>query len=94
RVKGASFVSSVFNLMNAIMGSGILGLSYVMANTGVIGFTILLTAVAGLAGYSIHLLLKLCDQTGINSYEDLGEKALKKPGKVSCVSDLCEIYLI
>uniref|UniRef100_H3DIY5 Solute carrier family 38 member 6 n=1 Tax=Tetraodon nigroviridis TaxID=99883 RepID=H3DIY5_TETNG len=82
RVKGASFVSSVFNLMNAIMGSGILGLSYVMANTGVIGFTILLTAVAGLAGYSIHLLLKLCDQTGINSYEDLGEKALKKPGKV------------
>ncbi|TWW72084.1 putative sodium-coupled neutral amino acid transporter 6 [Takifugu flavidus] len=65
------------------MGSGILGLAYVMANTGVVGFTILLTAVASLAGYSIHLLLKLCDQTGINSYEDLGEKALKKPGKVS-----------
>ncbi|XP_011615833.2 probable sodium-coupled neutral amino acid transporter 6 [Takifugu rubripes] len=83
RVRGASFVSSVFNLMNAIMGSGILGLAYVMANTGVVGFTILLTAVASLAGYSIHLLLKLCDQTGINSYEDLGEKALKKPGKVS-----------
>uniref|UniRef100_H2TSG1 Solute carrier family 38 member 6 n=1 Tax=Takifugu rubripes TaxID=31033 RepID=H2TSG1_TAKRU len=68
RVRGASFVSSVFNLMNAIMGSGILGLAYVMANTGVVGFTILLTAVASLAGYSIHLLLKLCDQTAMSSY--------------------------
>jgi amino acid permease len=26
---------SVFNLGNAIMGSGILGLSYAMANTGI-----------------------------------------------------------
>lgn len=38
RAKGASFSSSVFNLMNAIMGSGILGLAYAMANTGIVGF--------------------------------------------------------
>uniref|UniRef100_A0A8D0GZQ1 Solute carrier family 38 member 6 n=1 Tax=Sphenodon punctatus TaxID=8508 RepID=A0A8D0GZQ1_SPHPU len=37
---GVSFGFSVFNLMNAIMGSGILGLSYAMANTGIIGFTL------------------------------------------------------
>lgn len=80
--RGASFASSVFNLMNAIMGSGILGLAYAMANTGIIAFCILLMIVASLAAYSIHLLLKLCDQTGINSYEDIGEKALQKPGKV------------
>ncbi|XP_076605701.1 putative sodium-coupled neutral amino acid transporter 6 [Chaetodon auriga] len=82
RAKGASFASSVFNLMNAIMGSGILGLAYAMASTGIIGFCILLIIVSSLAAYSIHLLLKLCDQTGINSYEDLGGKALQKPGKV------------
>lgn len=82
RARGASFASSVFNLMNAIMGSGILGLAYAMANTGIIAFCILLIIVASLAAYSIHLLLKLCDQTGINSYEDIGEKALQKPGKV------------
>lgn len=35
---GSSFAFSVFNLMNAIMGSGILGLSYAMANTGIMGF--------------------------------------------------------
>ncbi|XP_054651464.1 probable sodium-coupled neutral amino acid transporter 6 isoform X3 [Dunckerocampus dactyliophorus] len=82
RSKGASFASSVFNLMNAIMGSGILGLAYAMASTGIVGFCVLLVLVSSLAGYSIHLLLKLCDQTGINSYEDLGGRALQKPGKV------------
>ncbi|XP_070776884.1 probable sodium-coupled neutral amino acid transporter 6 [Enoplosus armatus] len=82
RTKGASFASSVFNLMNAIMGSGILGLAYAMASTGIVGFCILLVIVSSLAAYSIHLLLKLCDQTGINSYEELGERALKKTGKV------------
>lgn len=35
----ASFGMSVFNLSNAIMGSGILGLSFAMANTGIVLFT-------------------------------------------------------
>uniref|UniRef100_A0A1A7WAG6 Solute carrier family 38, member 6 n=1 Tax=Iconisemion striatum TaxID=60296 RepID=A0A1A7WAG6_9TELE len=82
RTTGASFASSVFNLMNAIMGSGILGLAYAMAGTGIVGFCTLLVLVAFLAAFSLHLLLKLCDETGINSYEGLGEKALQKPGKV------------
>lgn len=34
----ASFGMSVFNLGNAIMGSGILGLAYAMANTGIAMF--------------------------------------------------------
>lgn len=33
-----SFGMSVFNLGNAIMGSGILGLAYAMANTGIVMF--------------------------------------------------------
>uniref|UniRef100_A0A3B3BJC2 Solute carrier family 38 member 6 n=1 Tax=Oryzias melastigma TaxID=30732 RepID=A0A3B3BJC2_ORYME len=82
RSTGASFTSSVFNLMNAIMGSGILGLAYAMANTGIVSFCLLLMLVASLAAYSIHLLLKLCDYTGVNSYEDLGDRALKKTGQV------------
>ncbi|KAK7140371.1 hypothetical protein R3I94_012853 [Phoxinus phoxinus] len=82
QVRGASFMSSAFNLMNAIMGSGILGLSYAMANTGIIGFSILLLVVSSLAVYSIHLLLLLCDKTGINSYEALGEEAFNRPGKI------------
>ncbi|GAA6079890.1 probable sodium-coupled neutral amino acid transporter 6 isoform X1, partial [Tachysurus ichikawai] len=78
----SSFMFSVFNLMNAIMGSGILGLAYAMANTGVVGFSILLLLVSSLAAFSIHLLLTLCDQTGVTSYEGLGERAFNKAGKV------------
>lgn len=80
--RGASFASSVFNLMNAIMGSGILGLAYAMANTGIVGFCVLLLLVSSLASYSIHILLTLCDQTGLKSYEGLGEIAFQKAGKV------------
>ncbi|XP_065259759.1 solute carrier family 38 member 6 [Emys orbicularis] len=79
---GVSFGFSVFNLMNAIMGSGILGLSYAMANTGIIGFTILLLIVASLASYSVFLLLSMCIQTAVTSYEDLGLFAFGSPGKV------------
>uniref|UniRef100_A0A665WHG7 Amino acid transporter transmembrane domain-containing protein n=1 Tax=Echeneis naucrates TaxID=173247 RepID=A0A665WHG7_ECHNA len=89
RGRGASFAFSVFNLMNAIMGSGILGLSYAMACTGIVGFIILLILVSSLATYSIHLLLKLCDKTGINSYEDLGGRALRNPGKVNFRVNAC-----
>ncbi|KAJ8341307.1 hypothetical protein SKAU_G00335980 [Synaphobranchus kaupii] len=85
---GASFSSCVFNLMNAIMGSGILGLAYAMANTGILCFCLLLLLVSSLASYSIHLLLKLCDQTGITSYEGLGFEAFQKPGKIMVASTI------
>ncbi|XP_071601406.1 solute carrier family 38 member 6 isoform X3 [Heliangelus exortis] len=80
--RGSSFGFSVFNLMNAIMGAGILGLSYAMANTGIIGFSILLLIVAGLASYSVFLLLSMCTQTAVTTYEDLGLFAFGSAGKV------------
>uniref|UniRef100_A0A671SLB0 Sodium-coupled neutral amino acid transporter 3-like n=1 Tax=Sinocyclocheilus anshuiensis TaxID=1608454 RepID=A0A671SLB0_9TELE len=75
-----SFGMSVFNLGNAIMGSGILGLAYAMANTGIL---FLLTAVAGLSCYSIHLLLKSSGVVGIRSYEQLGFRAFGMTGKMA-----------
>ncbi|KAG5206778.1 hypothetical protein R6Z07F_008648 [Ovis aries] len=88
RSRGASFGFSVFNLMNAIMGSGILGLAYVMAHTGILGFSFLLLIVALLASYSVHLLLSLCIQTAVTSYEDLGLFAFGLPGKVMVASTI------
>ncbi|XP_047404969.1 sodium-coupled neutral amino acid transporter 4 [Sciurus carolinensis] len=76
-----SFGMSSFNLSNAIMGSGILGLSYAMANTGIILFIIMLLAVAILSLYSVHLLLKTSKEGGSLIYEKLGEKAFGWPGK-------------
>uniref|UniRef100_A0A8C7DR53 Solute carrier family 38 member 3a n=1 Tax=Oncorhynchus kisutch TaxID=8019 RepID=A0A8C7DR53_ONCKI len=78
-----SFGMSVFNLGNAIMGSGILGLSYAMANTGVVLFLVLLTVVAVLSSYSIHLLLKSSGIVGIRAYEQLGQRAFGTPGKMA-----------
>uniref|UniRef100_A0A3B3QY04 Sodium-coupled neutral amino acid symporter 2 n=1 Tax=Paramormyrops kingsleyae TaxID=1676925 RepID=A0A3B3QY04_9TELE len=60
-----SFGMSVFNLGNAIMGSGILGLSYAMANTGILLFLVLLVAVSIFSLYSVHLLLKTANEGGI-----------------------------
>ncbi|XP_056253975.1 sodium-coupled neutral amino acid transporter 3 isoform X1 [Seriola aureovittata] len=74
---------SVFNLGNAIMGSGILGLAYAMANTGILLFLFLLTAVAALSSYSIHLLLKSSGIVGIRAYEQLGYRAFGTPGKMA-----------
>ncbi|XP_072238112.1 sodium-coupled neutral amino acid transporter 3 isoform X1 [Leuresthes tenuis] len=78
-----SFGMSVFNLGNAIMGSGILGLAYAMANTGILLFLFLLTGVAALSCYSIHLLLKSSGIVGIRAYEQLGYRAFGTPGKMA-----------
>ncbi|KAJ8259992.1 hypothetical protein GJAV_G00175830 [Gymnothorax javanicus] len=77
-----SFGMSVFNLSNAIMGSGILGLAYAMSNTGIILFLFLLTFIAILSAYSIHLMLRSAGIVGIRAYEQLGNRAFGKPGKV------------
>uniref|UniRef100_A0A673KGP0 Sodium-coupled neutral amino acid symporter 2 n=1 Tax=Sinocyclocheilus rhinocerous TaxID=307959 RepID=A0A673KGP0_9TELE len=74
---------SVFNLGNAIMGSGILGLAYAMANTGIAMFVILLVAVAIFSLYSVHLLLKTANEGGSLVYEQLGYKAFGIPGKLA-----------
>uniref|UniRef100_A0A665TMM2 Solute carrier family 38 member 3b n=1 Tax=Echeneis naucrates TaxID=173247 RepID=A0A665TMM2_ECHNA len=62
---------------------GILGLAYAMANTGIIFFLFLLTAVAALSSYSIHLLLKSSGIVGIRAYEQLGYRAFGTPGKLA-----------
>ncbi|KAK5864071.1 hypothetical protein PBY51_001045 [Eleginops maclovinus] len=78
-----SFGMSIFNLSNAIMGSGILGLAYAMSNTGIILFLCLLVSIAILSSYSIHLLLKSAGVVGIRAYEQLGNRAFGIPGKVT-----------
>ncbi|XP_066436030.1 sodium-coupled neutral amino acid transporter 5 [Eleutherodactylus coqui] len=77
-----SFGMSVFNLSNAIMGSGILGLAFAMSNTGIILFVFLLISIALLSSYSIHLLLKCSAVVGTRVYEQLGQKAFGPAGKV------------
>ncbi|XP_051885896.1 sodium-coupled neutral amino acid symporter 2-like [Pristis pectinata] len=83
RTGNTSFGISAFNLSNAIMGSGILGLAYAMANTGIVLFVILLSAVSIFSLYSIHLLLKTAKEGGSLVYEQLGLRAFGLPGKLA-----------
>lgn len=73
---------SVFNLSNAIMGSGILGLAFALANTGIVLFVLLLVSVTLLSIYSISLLLKCSQETGCMVYEKLGEQVFGTPGRL------------
>uniref|UniRef100_A0A8C2A5B0 Solute carrier family 38 member 3a n=1 Tax=Cyprinus carpio TaxID=7962 RepID=A0A8C2A5B0_CYPCA len=66
-----SFGMSVFNLGNAIMGSGILGLAYAMANTGIQMGNVWISR------FFFSLL------SGIRAYEQLGFRAFGTPGKMA-----------
>uniref|UniRef100_A0A8C6UEM0 Solute carrier family 38 member 4 n=1 Tax=Neogobius melanostomus TaxID=47308 RepID=A0A8C6UEM0_9GOBI len=83
----ASFGMSVFNLSNAIMGSGILGLSYAMANTGIVcvpAFIALFVFLARCKSLTPHWCLSL----GSLIYEKLGERAFGWPGKIAAFGSI------
>uniref|UniRef100_A0A8C2UUI2 Solute carrier family 38 member 5 n=1 Tax=Chinchilla lanigera TaxID=34839 RepID=A0A8C2UUI2_CHILA len=75
-----SFGMPVFNLSNAIMGSGILGALFFLA---------LLLCIALLSSYSIHLLLTCASVAGIRAYEQLGQRAFGPVGEVVVATIIC-----
>lgn len=84
-----NFLLSIFNLMNAILGSGILGLAYAVKSLGILLYIVMLMGVAGMAFYAISLLLNMCQITGHRSYEQIAEAAYGAKGKlvaVVCIS--------
>lgn len=80
-----NFFLAIFNLMNAILGSGILGLAYAVKSLGIVLYIAMLMMVAGLAFYAISLLLDMCELTGFKSYEEIAEKAGGAKGKLVAV---------
>ncbi|XP_074125552.1 sodium-coupled neutral amino acid symporter 1-like [Sminthopsis crassicaudata] len=82
QLEGTSSIGmSIFNLANSILGSGILGLSYALANTGILFFLFLFIIVSLLTSYSIHLMLICSEATGCLNYEKMGERAFGFKGK-------------
>jgi hypothetical protein len=80
----AGFALSVFNLMNAILGSGILGLAYAMTQLGIGMFFLICGTVAALAFYAIILMLNMCKKTG----------AKVRRIHSACFSFLCKRFVI
>lgn len=76
-----AYRSAMFNLMNGIIGSGILGLPFAMANLGIASFLIALVGVTFLALFSIQNLLIMCDALRASTYESLVTRAFGNTGK-------------
>mmetsp|Transcript_38623 Transcript_38623/g.99180 ORF Transcript_38623/g.99180 Transcript_38623/m.99180 type:complete len:532 (-) Transcript_38623:116-1711(-) len=76
------YLSAYCNIINAIVGSGILGLAYAVAHSGVGWFLFLLLFSAFLANYAIVLLTSTCAHAGVYTYEDLGWVSFGRIGNV------------
>jgi len=97
-----SFALSVFNLMNAILGSGILGLADTLKNLGIIPFLCLLVFTSILASYTINMLLHMSELTNLKSFEQMSLRCFGVPGKMitcciiilHCLGALCSYVFI
>jgi len=97
-----SFALSVFNLMNAILGSGILGLADTLKNLGIIPFLCLLVFTSVLACYTINMLLHMSELTNLKSFEQMSLRCFGVPGKMvtcciiilHCLGALCSYVFI
>eukprot|EP01062_Namystynia_karyoxenos_P066284 TRINITY_DN60246_c0_g1_i1.p1 TRINITY_DN60246_c0_g1~~TRINITY_DN60246_c0_g1_i1.p1 ORF type:complete len:597 (+),score=187.79 TRINITY_DN60246_c0_g1_i1:218-1792(+) len=72
--------TSVFNLLNAILGSGALGLPYVMRSSGIGLFLVIIAVMACLVDFSLQLLLAAALTTNTRNYPKLGYIALGDKG--------------
>ncbi|XP_066468225.1 putative sodium-coupled neutral amino acid transporter 11 isoform X1 [Tiliqua scincoides] len=70
----SNFASAIFNVINSIIGSGIIGLPYSMRQAGFPLGILLLLSVGYITDYSIILLIKGGNLSGTNSYQALVKK--------------------
>ena len=76
-----NFLASVFNLMNSMIGAGVLALPYVLSRSGTFPFFVTSTVVGVLTCYSSTLLLDAAKQVNVNTLELLSQEAYGKTGR-------------
>jgi len=87
----ATLFSTMINIFKTIVGAGLLGLPYGMANSGVFLGTVWL-AITGFGGaYSIHLLAKCTLSEKMFSFRALAKKTLNFKGKENFVNGMLAI---
>ncbi|KAM6978207.1 putative sodium-coupled neutral amino acid transporter 11 [Tautogolabrus adspersus] len=75
-----TMMSASFNLINSIIGSGIIGLPYALNQAGLPLGLLLLILVGFITDYTIILLIKGGSITGTNSYQALVQSTFGFPG--------------
>mmetsp|Transcript_4673 Transcript_4673/g.8592 ORF Transcript_4673/g.8592 Transcript_4673/m.8592 type:complete len:471 (+) Transcript_4673:106-1518(+) len=76
-----AWTGSVINLLNTIMGSGLLSLPYILQSTGIGLFLCLMLLMGMVVCYSLLVLLASARISNSTSYSELGYKAFGKAGK-------------
>ncbi|KAM0033541.1 putative amino acid transporter, transmembrane domain-containing protein [Helianthus debilis subsp. tardiflorus] len=93
-ISGASFLSTCFNGLNALLGVGLLSIPYALAGGWL--SLILLLVIASLTFYT-GLLIQRCMDTDptIRSYPDIGNRAFGKTGEaIVSITMNPELYLV
>ena len=80
----SSALGCTCNLVNAIIGAGILGLPFAMARCGVIPGILLLVAVGHMSTQGVIYLMKACVAMQVETYEEVGHKLHGNPMR-NCV---------
>lgn len=76
--RGGTVFGTLFNLINTIVGAGLLALPLAVKSSGLVVGIILLVVVVGMSIYSLFLLLKASEITGQYSYKDVAVAAYGK----------------
>lgn len=88
QLKSPIFRTAFWNLMNGIIGSGILALPYAMANLGWLLFSIMILAICFMTSFSINNILLCCEKMHELSYENLANKIVGKNGKRAVIANI------
>lgn len=74
----SGFIAGVVNVMNLMIGGGIIAMAFSASNLGYIQYSIASLIVSLLSLYTVDLLVKSCVKTNLKSYEDLAEESIIK----------------
>ncbi len=80
--KKSSVLGTYANLVNTIVGAGIIGVPYAMNESGLVAGLALIIIVAFLTDKSLRMLIETGKHANVQSYETLLEAAFGKPGFV------------
>ncbi|KAJ1726168.1 hypothetical protein LPJ61_005372, partial [Coemansia biformis] len=78
--RGASRLASFFNLTNAIVGAGLIGLPYAMEQAGVLVGVAMIVVLALLVDWTLHVLAYSSKLSGQQTYQGLVEHCFGRTG--------------
>lgn len=76
------FLPTMFNLMNSLLGAGILSIPNTFVDSGIIISIILLVFIAALSFYATYIVISLQRKTNAEGFGDLAEKTLGHIGAI------------